>query len=116
MINNNVDVNVNVNVFLYHEVKEIPAQPGAYIFYSVNEEPLYVGASRNLNRRIKEHFYSSSNTREYSHLFHKVKCIYGTLAIALEDEIIEEVRPVFNICYNNYPSVEKRRRELLNKR
>ena len=39
-------------------LKRLPEGPGVYLFYGVNELPLYVGKSRNLRERVRSHFSS----------------------------------------------------------
>ncbi|MGC2520702.1 MAG: exonuclease domain-containing protein [Burkholderiales bacterium] len=39
-------------------LKRLPEGPGVYLFYGVNDLPLYVGKSRNLRERVRSHFSS----------------------------------------------------------
>ncbi len=39
-------------------LKRLPEGPGVYLFYGVNELPLYIGKSRNLRERVRSHFSS----------------------------------------------------------
>lgn len=38
-----------------HDESERPTGPGIYAFYDISERPIYVGESRNVRRRIKDH-------------------------------------------------------------
>jgi transcriptional regulator with XRE-family HTH domain len=38
-----------------YELDEIPAEPGIYVFYDISDRPVYVGRSRNMRRRVKQH-------------------------------------------------------------
>ena len=37
-------------------LKRLPEGPGVYLFYGVNELPLYIGKSKNLRERVRSHF------------------------------------------------------------
>jgi DNA polymerase III subunit epsilon len=39
-------------------LKRLPEGPGVYLFYGVNELPLYIGKSKNLRERVRSHFSS----------------------------------------------------------
>jgi len=39
-------------------LKPLPEGPGVYLFYGVNELPLYIGKSKNLRERVRSHFSS----------------------------------------------------------
>jgi DNA polymerase-3 subunit epsilon len=39
-------------------LSRLPEGPGVYLFYGVNELPLYIGKSRNLRERVRSHFSS----------------------------------------------------------
>jgi excinuclease UvrABC nuclease subunit len=91
----------------------IPNEKGLYIFYSEDFEVLYVGISRNLRTRIMNHFTSNSNTRTCSFLFRYVKCFNDIRLIAYEEEIIQELKPVFNECFNHKDKYILQRRNIL---
>jgi len=38
-----------------YETNLIPDTPGVYVLYDVSERPIYVGRSKNINKRIKQH-------------------------------------------------------------
>lgn len=53
----------------------LPEGPGVYLFYGVNDSPLYIGKSKNLRQRVRSHFsddYRSANdqrlSREVTHV------------------------------------------------
>lgn len=38
-----------------YEINLIPTSPGVYVLYDISERPIYVGRSKNINKRIKQH-------------------------------------------------------------
>ena len=44
---------------------ELPSKPGTYNLKNRNGETIYTGMTKNLNRRIKEHYYDKSKHFSY---------------------------------------------------
>jgi len=38
-----------------YNLEEIPASPGIYVFYDISDRPVYVGRSRDMRRRVRQH-------------------------------------------------------------
>ncbi|MDP3409683.1 helix-turn-helix domain-containing protein [Bosea sp. (in: a-proteobacteria)] len=38
-----------------HEINSIPAESGVYVFYDISDRPVYVGRSKDMRRRIRQH-------------------------------------------------------------
>ena len=58
---------------LDHGRGAIPTMPGVYLFSDVAGRPMYVGQSRNLNRRLGEHCRDSSDHNKASFAFNIAK-------------------------------------------
>ena len=58
---------------LAHGRGAIPKAPGVYLFYDASGTPIYVGQSRNLNRRLAEHCRDSSGHNKASFAFNIAK-------------------------------------------
>lgn len=86
---------------LYTRVKKkqqylnnLPSKPGIYRFYNSNNEIIYVGASSNLRKRVKQHFVNLTNGNR---IFHSIRrstkfieyICYNTVASAFEAEKVE---------------------------
>lgn len=82
-------------------------EEGVYIFSSIDAEILYVGASRNLNKRLNDH---RLNLDRFDNLVYKVTVhtgMYGGAVFRLEKALIEQLQPLYNgdptIHYNKMP-------------
>ncbi len=81
-------------------VEAPPHQPGVYTMYDKNDEVLYVGKAKDLNKRLTSYRYSKSRKtqRLIAHL-HRIGieiCKSETDAILLENLLIRSLRPPFN--------------------
>jgi excinuclease ABC subunit C len=78
--------------------KELPDQPGVYLFYGRDEELLYVGKARSIRKRIGSHF-SGGEPRLTSRIWRIESLVTSTEAEALltEQSFIKRHRPRFNI-------------------
>lgn len=81
---------------------DFPQSPGVYIFYGLNDLPIYIGKSINLKQRIRSHFYGSSLTPTDQKLAREITRIEiiptaGELgALLLESQLIKQRMPVYN--------------------
>src|SRR5579864_2015274 len=83
-------------------LKRLPEGPGVYLFYGVNELPLYIGKSRNLRERVRSHFssdYLSANdlrlSSEVAHIeFEETAGELG--ALLREAQLIKTLLPARN--------------------
>jgi excinuclease UvrABC nuclease subunit len=77
-----------------------PHQPGVYTMYDMNDEVLYVGKAKNLQKRLSSYRYSKS--RKVQRLIAHIRrigievCKSETDAILLENLLIRSLRPPFN--------------------
>jgi excinuclease ABC subunit C len=78
--------------------RELPDQPGVYLFYGSGGELLYVGKARSIRKRVASHF-SAGNTRLTSRVDRIDTLVTATEAEALlaEQSFIKRHRPHFNI-------------------
>ncbi|HET7445085.1 MAG TPA: excinuclease ABC subunit UvrC [Solirubrobacterales bacterium] len=78
--------------------RELPDQPGVYLFYGADGELLYVGKARSIRKRVASHF-SGGNTRLTSRIDRIDTLVTATEAEALlaEQSFIKRHRPHFNI-------------------
>ena len=97
------------------KIKDIPLEPGCYIFKDSKDSYLYVGKSKKLRSRVQSYF------RENNPLTPRIKLmirqIYDiefivtdteTEALTLESNLIKEYKPYFNVLLKDdkkYPYV-----------
>jgi excinuclease ABC subunit C len=78
--------------------RELPDQPGVYLFYGAGGELLYVGKARSIRKRVASHF-TAGNTRLTSRVDRIDTLVTANEAEALlaEQSFIKRHRPHFNI-------------------
>jgi len=80
----------------------IPESPGIYYFYGEDNYPLYIGMSKNLRRRVHEHFYQDLTNSKDLKINQKLKRIEvtptaGILGAYIRESImIKKYQPLFN--------------------
>ncbi len=81
----------------------IPLEPGVYQYYDRNNQLLYVGKAKSLRKRISSYFtrtYTSYKTHELVQRIHRIEFTLVNNeqdAFLLENNLIKQYRPVFNI-------------------
>ena len=92
----------------------LPSNPGVYRFFNEENELIYVGKAKNLNRRLsqyrnarrcKAHAKMRKIKKEAHRLEYEI-CESEFLALCLENELIQKHRPKWNVCgafYFLYP-------------
>lgn len=82
------------------ELNEVENIPGVYVFEDELRQPLYIGKSINLKKRILSHFQDrSSRELKISQNVHHVRTIptgSGLAALILESKMIKELMPLHN--------------------
>lgn len=83
------------------ELDSIPNVPGVYIFQNELRQPIYVGKSINLRKRIMSHFQDVKSSKEVriSQDVHHVETIptgNELAALILESKMVKELMPIFN--------------------
>lgn len=108
-------------------VKNVTEEPGVYAFHNEQGAPLYIGKAKNLRRRVSGYLrrlnpYLEDRTRRMIHQARQLQ-LFATetelLALLLEDQLIKEYKPEFNIrqkdifkhryltfCTGDYPALE----------
>src|SRR6185312_14168340 len=78
--------------------RQLPDQPGVYLFYGEDDELLYVGKARSIKKRIASHF-SGGEPRLTSRIERIDTLVTNSEAEALltEQSFIKRHRPRFNI-------------------
>src|SRR5688572_27291224 len=89
---------------LKNKLKHLPAGPGVYLMKAADGEVLYVGKAKSLRSRVRSYFNAggtdSIKTRELVRRIADLDTIVVTSepeALILEDNLIKENRPRFNI-------------------
>ncbi len=80
----------------------LPGTSGVYVAVDATGQPLYVGMSSALSRRVPQHF--SSSPSRFADSTARIKIIPTksvTEALALECTLIKSVKPKFNVIHNN---------------
>lgn len=83
-----------------NEVNSIVNTAGVYIFRDENRQPIYVGKSINLRKRVMSHFQSvaSKELKISQHVHHVDTITTGSelAALILESKLIKELKPIYN--------------------
>lgn len=95
-------------------VARAPDLPGAYRFYDAQGKVLYVGKAKNIRSRIRNHLADREGTARHSLLLLRTRSVDWILvpdedeALILEDALIKQHRPPFNIRFRDdkrYPLI-----------
>jgi len=83
------------------ELDAIENVPGVYIFQDETHQPIYVGKSINLKKRVMSHFQDVKSTKEVriSQNIHHIETIptgNELAALLLESKLVKELKPIFN--------------------
>lgn len=82
------------------QVEGIPNVPGVYIFKDEHHQPIYVGKSVTLKKRVQSHFQSTAPGEvKMSQFVHHIETIPTTsefTALILESRLVKELMPQFN--------------------
>ena len=83
--------------------KKIPTDAGCYLFYDVENTLLYVGKAKNLRKRVTSYFRKTQKSPKTDLMVSKIQKIetrtvgLETEALILENNLIKEFKPRFNI-------------------
>jgi len=84
------------------QIENIPETPGVYLFYGDENLPLYIGMSKNLKQRIRDHFYSDLiNVKDFN-INKQLKRIEtiptaGILGASIREAfLIKKYQPLYN--------------------
>lgn len=93
------------NNVLKERIFSLPENPGVYSFLDGRGKVLYVGKAKNLSNRVKSYFLPGRDNRpqipRLMSLVHDFRFLVTSSekeALILENNLIKETRPEFNIC------------------
>ena len=81
----------------------IPAQPGIYKYFDAEKKLLYVGKAKHLRKRVSSYFTKTLQSYKTQELVRRIHTIEFTVvnseqdAFFLENSLIKQYQPVFNI-------------------
>jgi excinuclease ABC subunit C len=88
---------------LENKLKNLPARPGVYQFKNIKDKVIYVGKARNLRNRVKSYFHGGATNAKTVALVKKISDVELVVtdseveALVLENNIIKELKPRYNI-------------------
>jgi excinuclease ABC subunit C len=99
---------------LSDKIKNLPNEPGCYLFQNKKKEVIYVGKAKNLKNRIKSYFTGSHNKKTECLILESVDFYYILTnneleALILEANLIKNYSPKYNFKLmddKNYPYIE----------
>jgi excinuclease ABC subunit C len=101
---------------LYEKIRALPTQPGVYLYKNAEGEVIYVGKAKNLRSRVRSYLLEAAqaNAKTGSLMREAVDLDYILVAneheaLALENNLIKQRKPRFNILLRDdktYPYVK----------
>ena len=94
------------------QIKQLPEQPGVYLYYNDSGATLYIGRARSLRDRVRSYLGARGTSPKTDALLDKVARLEVVVtdslveALALENHLIKQRNPRFNILLRddkNYP-------------
>ena len=107
--------NVDKSPLLQRKLGDLPTQPGVYLYRDQDGELLYVGKAKVLRNRVKSYFQSRQLDAKTRRLVARIwdlefiVCATELEALVLENNLIKENRPPYNILLRDdksYPYVK----------
>lgn len=95
--------NQKINEGLKEKLNSVPALPGIYQFKDKNGKVIYVGKGKNLRNRVRSYFHSNVDSPKTLALVKRVRDFQIIVtdseveALVLENNLIKELRPRYNI-------------------
>ncbi len=89
---------------LEEQVRELPTEPGVYLFKGADDRVLYVGKAQSLRARVRSYFVKGGDGRHQVHfLVPRIRDLEVVVtssvkeALLLENQLIKKHRPRFNV-------------------
>lgn len=92
-----------MNPNLELQLKTLPSQPGVYRYYDKNDNLLYVGKAKHLNKRVLSYFNKNQNGYRTRIMVSKIHRLETTVvnseydALLLENNLIKTHQPFYNV-------------------
>jgi len=106
--------NVERSPALRRKLADLPVQPGVYLYRDAEGELLYVGKAKVLRNRVRSYFHTKVQDAKTRRLVARIwdlefiVCATELEALVLENNLIREHRPPYNILLRDdksYPYV-----------
>ncbi|MDV7698845.1 excinuclease ABC subunit UvrC [Chryseobacterium soli] len=92
-----------MNPSLELQLKTLPSEPGVYRYYDKNDQLLYVGKAKHLNKRVLSYFNKNLSGYRTRIMVGKIHRLETTIvnseydALLLENNLIKEHQPFYNV-------------------
>lgn len=92
-----------MNPNLELQLKTLPSEPGVYRYYDKNDQLLYVGKAKHLNKRVLSYFNKNQNGYRTRIMVSKIHRLETTVvnseydALLLENNLIKTHQPFYNV-------------------
>lgn len=92
-----------MNPSLELQLKTLPSEPGVYRYYDKNDQLLYVGKAKHLNKRVLSYFNKNLSGYRTKIMVSKIHRLETTIvnseydALLLENNLIKEHQPFYNV-------------------
>jgi len=86
-----------------YKSKEIPTDPGCYLYWDKDDKLLYVGKAKNLRKRVSSYFQKTKKSPKTALMLKKITRIETRTvnseieALILENNLVKQYKPKFNV-------------------